>query len=126
MKFSIFNPILHIAVILLVVESSHNPLEYDFSTSLHPKYNLYWNNPTDGQICMAVQVDTPGWVGLGFSPNGGMIGSDIMMAWVVDGQTTITDRFAEEESLPDLDDQQDFQLVTGYEEDGKTTIEFCR
>ena len=126
MKFILhFIPIALLAL-LMVVEGSHSPLEYDFSTSLHPSYNLYWNNPTDGKICMAVQVDTLGWVGLGFSPNGGMIGSDIMMAWVVDGHAIITDRFAEQESLPVLDNEQDFQLISGYEENGKTTIEFCR
>ena len=125
MQFMLF--LLSSLITLLgVVESNHSPLEYDFSTSLHPSYNLYWNNPTDGKICMAVEVNTLGWVGLGFSPNGGMIGSDIMMAWVIDGQTNITDTFAEQESLPVPDAQQDLELIAGYEEDGKTTIEFCR
>ena len=75
---------------------------------------------------MVVEVETMGWVGLGFSPNGGMIGSDIMMGWVKDGVATITDRFAVSESLPEVDINQDFDLVEGYEEDGNTVIEFCR
>ena len=75
---------------------------------------------------MAVEVDTLGWVGLGFSPNGGMVDSDIMMAWVIDGEVTITDRYAVSMSLPVLDEQQDFELVAGYEEGGKTVIQFCR
>ena len=110
---------------ILVVESNH-VLNYDFSTSLHPKYTLHWNNADNGKICMAVEVETLGWVGLGFSPNGGMVGSDIMMAWVVDGRVTITDRYAERQSLPALDERQDFELVEGFEENGKTVIEFCR
>ena len=39
---------------------------------------------------------------------------------------SITDRFAVSMSLPVLDDEQDFELVDGYEEDGKTIIQFCR
>ncbi|KAI6652253.1 DBH-like monooxygenase protein 1 precursor [Oopsacas minuta] len=123
---SIIFQIALLTTLLLVVESSDGALNYEFSTSLHAKYNLYWNRPADGKICMAVQVETLGWVGLGFSPNGGMIDSDIMMAWVIDGQVTLTDRYAVSESLPELDLQQDFELIEGYEEDGKTTIEFCR
>ena len=115
-----------LAFIPLVIKGNHAPLEYEFSTSLHSKYNLYWNSPTDGKICMAVEVETLGWVGLGFSPNGDMEDSDIMMAWVIDGEVSITDRFAVSMSLPVLDDEQDFELVDGYEEDGKTIIQFCR
>ena len=111
---------------LLVIECTYDPLNYEFSESLHTNYTLYWNIPNDGKICMAVEVITLGWVGLGFSPNGGMVGSDIMMAWVVDGQVTITDRYAVSQSLPVVDKQQDFELVEGYEEGEKTVIQFCR
>ena len=126
MRFLFLQVIL--AFIPLVTKGNHAPLDYEFSTSLHDKYSLYWNNPTDGKICMAVEVGTLGWVGLGFSPNGDMVNSDIMMAWVIDGEVTITDRFAVSMSLPVLDSEreQDFELVDGYEEDGKTTIQFCR
>ena len=112
--------------LLFGVECNHNLSSYEFSKYLHPKYNLHWNYPSDGKICMSVEVETMGWVGLGFSPNGGMIGSDIMMGWVKDGVATITDRFAVSESLPEVDINQDLDLVEGYERDGKTVIEFCR
>ena len=111
--------ILVVTIIPLVIEGNHAPLSYEFSKCLHAKYNLYWNNPTDGKICMAVEVETLGWVGLGFSPNGDMVDSDIMMAWVINGEVNITDRFAVSMSLPVLDSQQDFELVEGYEEDGR-------
>ena len=118
--------ILVVSLLLLEVESGHAPLDYEFTKSLHTKYNLHWNNPIDGKMCMAVEVETLGWVGLGFSPNGDMVDSDIMMAWVIDGEVSITDRFAVSRSLPEEDSQQDIQLVNGYEEDGKTVIQFCR
>ena len=48
------------------------------------KYHLYWNANEDG-ITMEVSVETLGWVGLGFSPNGGMEGADMVMAWIMVG-----------------------------------------
>ena len=33
---------------------------------------------------------TNGWVGMGVSPNGGMIGADMFVGWVKDGVATIT------------------------------------
>lgn len=117
---------LNFVLLSLLVKSNTLEIDYEFSQPLDPSYNLYWNNPEDDVIEMAVEVDTLGWVGLGFSPNGGMVGSDIMMGWVKDGVVTITDRFAESESLPDMDKNQDFELVGGYEKDGKTVIKFRR
>ena len=62
---------------------------------------------------MVVEVETLGWVGLGFSPNGDMVDSDIMMAWLIDGEVSITDRFAVSRSLPVEDSQQYFGQVEG-------------
>ena len=95
---------------------------------LHPNsYTLYWNPPTeDGEICFAVTVRTTGWVGLGFSPNGGMSNSDVVMGWVKDGQTFFTDRFASERALPLVDPIQNYRLISGVELNGNTSFEFCR
>jgi len=41
------------------------------------------------EIIFELTVNTTGWFGLGFSPNGGMPGSDIITAWIKDGQTYI-------------------------------------
>ena len=35
-----------------------------------------------------ITAETTGWVGLGISPNGGMTGADIIMAWVANDGTT--------------------------------------
>ena len=49
----------------------------------NPLYTLYWNFSTVEQtITFAVSVRTNGWVGLGISPTGGMINSDVVIGWV--------------------------------------------
>ena len=62
---------------------------YPFSSVLkadgsrNPLFTLYWNFSTVEQtISFAVRVQTNGWVGLGISPNGGMVNSDVVIGWV--------------------------------------------
>ena len=46
-------------------------------------YELYWTYvPANAEIRFAARVRTTGWAGLGISPNGGMVGSDIVIGWV--------------------------------------------
>ena len=54
-------------------------------SSGNPLYTLYWNFSTVEQtITFAVSVRTNSWVGLGISPTGGMVNSDIVIGWVND------------------------------------------
>ena len=48
-------------------------------------YELFWDFDTQAEtISFAVRVKTMGWVGFGLSPNGGMIGSDVVIGWVTE------------------------------------------
>eukprot|EP00058_Branchiostoma_floridae_P002540 XP_002588028.1 hypothetical protein BRAFLDRAFT_123333 [Branchiostoma floridae] len=87
------------------------------------------------QIELEARVRTRGWVGLGLSPNGGMPGSDIVIGWVKDGQAYLTkvrysldqqDRYAEDKALPPVDESQDWELLSGYENDTHTVLRFKR
>ncbi|XP_066271541.1 DBH-like monooxygenase protein 1 homolog [Branchiostoma lanceolatum] len=80
----------------------------------------------DEQIEFEARVKTRGWLGLGLSPNGGMPGSDIVIGWVKDGQAYLTDRYAEEKALPPEDESQDWELLSGYENDTHTVLRFKR
>ena len=65
---------------------------YPFSRTLYDRngdtYVLHWNFSTaDRTIAFAVNVSTTGWVGLGISPNGGMVNSDVVIGWVSNGRT---------------------------------------
>ena len=51
----------------------------------HQKFSVKWNiDAKDETITFLCEVQTKGWIGLGLSPNGGMKGSDIVIAWVDD------------------------------------------
>jgi len=43
------------------------------------------DNSRSSLLASQVEVETTGWVGVGFSPNGNMPGSDIIILWVKDG-----------------------------------------
>ena len=65
--------------------------QYPFSEVLRtdangdPLYTLHWNfSVADEMIAFGVNVSTNGWVGLGISPTGGMINSDVAIGWVND------------------------------------------
>lgn len=49
---------------------------------------LKWGfNDPPGSITFKLVVNTTGWVGFGFSPNGGMRGSDIVMGGLGSGRS---------------------------------------
>ncbi|CAH1248491.1 MOXD1 [Branchiostoma lanceolatum] len=89
------------------------------------KFRLFWKFD-DEKIEFEAQVQTTGWVGLGLSPNGGMPGSDIAIGWVKDGTAHLTDRYAEAKALPPVDESQDWELVSGYENATHTVLRFNR
>jgi len=51
------------------------------------QYVIFWKLINNGEeIQFEVHCRTTGWVGLGFSSNGGMAGSDIAIGWVKNGE----------------------------------------
>jgi len=87
------------------------------------KYKLYWTADRENQeIHAAVEVETAGWVGLGIS-EGGMIGSDVLIGWVKDGQVYFEDRFATEQALPPVDKLQDYYNVQASEIHSPKSVE---
>lgn len=115
--------------------SAFDPTVYTRSLQLDVNYMLYWHvNLTEQSIDFAVQVNnSKGWAGLGFSPVGSMLNSDVMIAWLEDcsardADSTVIypdctsdnlkghlkDRFASQHALPDIDPWQDFYNVVFY------------
>ncbi|CAL1540452.1 unnamed protein product [Lymnaea stagnalis] len=103
-------------------------LSYDNFThheALDENYHLYWNaNAT--HIVFKTRVKTNGYIGFGISPNGGMPGSDIVIGWVKDGVTHWSDRHADGKVMPQVDAQHNWQLLSGVEEGGHTSLVFVR
>lgn len=56
-----------------------------FRLNESPLFELYWSvNITGNRIACAVRARTNGWVGFGISPDGRMLDSDVIMAFVDD------------------------------------------
>lgn len=121
-----------LAVSLMLVNGQRRDLEakYSFHLTLNerPRYMLYWSvDLAKKEVSFAVDVNALGWVGLGLSKNGQMIGSDVVTAWITDdGMPQLQDRFASELSLPSVDSKQDWELLGGRIEGGHTIIETKR
>ncbi|XP_066019013.1 LOW QUALITY PROTEIN: DBH-like monooxygenase protein 1 [Pocillopora verrucosa] len=92
------------------------------------KMKLYWTVDWDAKmVYFAVEAATTGWVGFGFSGrSGAMIGSDVVIGWVKNNEGYLRDRFADEEKLPPVDEQQDYKLIGFEESGGKTVLKFKR
>lgn len=61
----------------------YTPLPHTAIFDPDNKYHLAWDFD-DESIKFSVTVETRGYIGLGFSPNGHMKGSDIVIGWVDD------------------------------------------
>jgi hypothetical protein len=89
-------------------------------------YRLYWNY-TSTDFIAEIHVRTTGWVGFGFSPNGGMAGSDMVIGWVDSkGVANFTDRYASGKVLPTVDKNQNYKLLFSAERNGYTIFKFSR
>ncbi|MCJ8743956.1 hypothetical protein PDJAM_G00100630 [Pangasius djambal] len=77
-------------------------------------------------ITFEVTVNTTGWVGFGFSPNGGMAGSDIVIGGVGPGGIYFTERNAAGNFMPALDQKQDYKVLSLTEANGQTVMKFQR
>ena len=73
---------------------------------------VFWNVDVEGgTIEFAVAVRAAGWVGLGISEAGGMIGSDVVLFAASDPSTVVDAHVVGDRSAPIADDCQDWTLV---------------
>ncbi|XP_067142874.1 DBH-like monooxygenase protein 1 homolog [Centruroides vittatus] len=89
------------------------------------RFHVYWKTDDD-EITFKTVVATTGYVGFGLSPNGGMQGSDIVIGWVQSGEAYFFDCYADSNSLPKIDPEQDWELLEGQENDTHTLLIFKR
>ena len=90
---------------------------------------LYWSLSQDNdEIAIGVDAhDTRGWVAVGISANGGMMGADI---WRLSkdggGNLKLDDMFVEGWVTPRLDAEQNLKLQGAQQADGRTSFWFTR
>src|SRR3954470_23559268 len=100
-----------IAVVLLFAVGAVAQLYNTQTLDGNGMYNMSWGITGD-KLEVKVVVKTTGWIGFGFSPNGGMPGSDVVMGWInPDGIKSFSDRTAVTNALPVKDDSQDYELL---------------
>ncbi|GAA6234297.1 DBH-like monooxygenase protein 2 homolog [Lates japonicus] len=84
---------------------------------------LKWgfDNP-QGTIILKVLINTTGWIGFGFSPNGGMAGADIIMGGLGPSGIYFADYYATGNSKPVEDTKQSYTLQSMIESEGQTIM----
>lgn len=64
---------------------SRTPMVWTRELVLDEKFTFRFNNENSEKLILEISAPTRGYVAIGFSPNGGMKGSDIVMAWIDEG-----------------------------------------
>lgn len=88
-------------------------------------FHFYWT-PQKETILIKIEAKTHGYLSLGFSPNGGMKGSDLYIGWIHNSEIFFLDTFAYNNSVPVKDASQDFTLLGGFQNESHTSITFSR
>ncbi|KAL9960045.1 hypothetical protein ACROYT_G033442 [Oculina patagonica] len=126
----IFSLCVFLAHLFVLQASADLALEHSFFAPLDEDENvkLYWNVSTaNKEILFTVEAKTTGWIGFGISTGQGkMKGADIVIGWVKDGKPYFKDRHADGRMMPEIDSQQDYELISLTEKNGKTTMKFKR
>lgn len=91
------------------------------------QYTVYWNI-TNENVTFKLNVKTNGWIGFGLSPNGGMLYSDLIVAYYyTNGSIHFTDRHTEGTiGRPIIDKYQNWHLLHMSKLNGYTTVIFTR
>ena len=95
-------------ILLLVIilnQSSATFIKYSKLVSSDNTFLFFWSiDEANGLIKFEFDVKTLGWIGVGISPNGLMLNSDMYLTYIQkDGQVLVSDRFAIKSRTPELD-----------------------
>ena len=82
----------------------------------------------DSQLKVVMKAETTGWIAVGFKPSNGMQDANLIIGYVKDGETFISDDFgtwfSSHEPDENLGGKNDVVIVSGKEENGETEIAF--
>ncbi|CAG0917546.1 unnamed protein product [Notodromas monacha] len=91
------------------------------------RIELSWDvDDVAAEITFNVSAKTNGWVGVGFTPSGGMKDADIIVMWIADGEVHFSDRHATRQQVPIVDEVQNYELLDASEIGGTTFFSFRR
>ncbi|XP_029437160.1 putative DBH-like monooxygenase protein 2 [Rhinatrema bivittatum] len=113
------------------MSSCADPLSVQFSRVLDPpkgSVELRWGVDHDKEVILfELQVKTIGWIGFGLSPSGELEGSDMVIGGVhSDKSIYFSDRHMKEEWPPEVDEKQNYELLSLTQNETTTTMVFRR
>ncbi|XP_018017865.1 DBH-like monooxygenase protein 1, partial [Hyalella azteca] len=115
-----------LVVFSLMVCTAQQHFRHQVQLDKYGNFVMKWN-PDKDHVEIQVEVRTQGYVGIGFSPSGGMRGADIILGWVDDdGQPYLSDRHGTGDKTPVVDASQDVTLMSGRRNATHTTLRFSR
>nr|XP_015802787.2 DBH-like monooxygenase protein 2 homolog [Nothobranchius furzeri] len=118
-----------LSILLALGKATLRSNDLPFSLYLDPsrQVNLEWgfDNP-QGIITFQLTFNTTGWLGFGFSPNGGMNNADIVIGGLRSNGSYFQDCYATGNARPVADDKQSYALLSMTEQDGQTRMKFQR
>ncbi|XP_040166788.1 MOXD1 homolog 2-like [Anopheles arabiensis] len=102
-------------------------LQWEHLVDFDPNYRLLWSVDS-AEVTFEIQARTLGYVGVGFSRDGTLIGADLAVGWIDQGHVYLQDRHIRPDSdgEPIYDASQDYTLLLGYENTTHTVIRFKR
>ena len=122
--------LIFISILSLALTHFETPFQQQITND--DTFLFTWSiNSEEQLIKFELDVKTTGWVGLGISPTGTMINSDMFIGYIQkDGKTIMNDRFSTSHLVPSLDTdlggKDDLTDVTGTFKNGRTSISFVR
>ncbi|XP_053661476.1 MOXD1 homolog 2-like [Anopheles marshallii] len=101
--------------------------QWEHLVDFDPNYRLLWSVGSQ-EVTFEIQARTLGYVGVGFSRDGTLVGADIAVGWIDQGHVYLQDRHIRPDSdgEPIVDSSQDYTLLLGYENTTHTVIRFKR
>lgn len=89
--------------------------------------DVKWIVGNEEYMTMQIFAPTQGYIGVGFSPGGGMRGADIIMGWIDnEGVPHLKDYYGTHNGVPLEDPQQDVELLEAEQNDQGTRFVFRR
>ncbi len=116
-------------IFLLSLATQGMATEYDHTIqSPNKKMTFSWKIEGD-QLAIKVSAETKGWIGVGFNPSHMMKDANIIIGYVKNGKTVITDQFGKSTISHEEDEKaggaSNVTVIGGKEEGHKTTLEFA-
>ncbi|XP_076032752.1 MOXD1 homolog 2-like [Oratosquilla oratoria] len=108
-----------------LTSASYDQWVHEVTLDSEGAFVVQWT-PAKDHILFRVTAQTRGYIGFGLASYPRMDGADIVVGWVHSGKAYLQDRHGRGNEEPEVDEQQDWMLVGGYENDTHTVLHMSR